>query len=176
MTQLLLIRHANVLQQSAVSAHEWQLSANGRSRTIQLAHSFTTHPTRLITSTETKAVETGQILADIWGIPCASAPNLHEHDRQGVPYLPDQTEFENTIKQFFAHPDELIFGNETAVQALARFRTAVVTQLESYPADSLGIVTHGTVMTLLATYYNPTLEPFTFWQNLSMPDSYQLTI
>jgi broad specificity phosphatase PhoE len=176
MTHLFLIRHANVVRDAAVPSHEWRLSENGRSRTKQLATSITNHPTRLVTSTEAKAIETGQILADRWGIPCTSAPNLHEHDRRGAPYLSDQAEFENTIAQFFARPDELVLGNETAVQALARFRTAVISQLKKYPSDTLGIVSHGTVMTLLATDYNPTLNPFVFWQRLLMPDIYELTI
>lgn len=176
MTNLFLVRHADVVRDAAVPSHEWRLSENGRSRTKQLATLLTNHPTRLVTSSEAKAIETGQILAEVWGIPCTSAPNLHEHDRRGAPYLPDQTEFENRIAQFFARPDELIFGNETAVQALARFKTAVTTQIEAYPSDTLGIVSHGTVMTLLATEYNPTLNPFIFWQRLLMPDIYQLTL
>ena len=176
MTHLFLIRHANVVRDAAIPSHKWRLSENGRSRTKKLATLFTNHPTRLVTSMEAKAIETGQILADVWGIPCTSAPNLHEHDRRGFPYVNDQTEFENTIKQFFARPDELIFGNETAVQALVRFRTAVISQIEAYPTDTLGIVSHGTVMTLLATDSNAILNPFVFWQRLLMPDIYQLTI
>ncbi|NHZ71845.1 MAG: hypothetical protein GWP17_02015 [Aquificales bacterium] len=174
MSQIFLIRHANVIRDPAVSSHEWQLSANGRSRTKQLAHTLTNHPTRLVTSTEAKAAETGQILADIWGIPCTTAPNLHEHDRRGVPYQPNQAEFESKIANFLARPDELIYGNETAVQALVRFKTAVALQLEQYPTDTLGIVAHGTVITLLMSHYNPALTPLTFWQNLSMPDFYEL--
>jgi broad specificity phosphatase PhoE len=175
MTHLFLIRHGNVVQEPDAASHEWRLSANGRSRTRQFAHTLTNHPTRLITSTEAKAVETSQILADIWGVPCTTAPNLHEHDRQGTPYMADKAEFKDNIAQFFARPDELILGNETAVQALMRFRTAVTTQLEKYPADTLGIVAHGTVITLLISYYNPVLDPFTFWQNLTMPGVYKLT-
>ncbi len=175
MTQFFLIRHANVVREPDVSSHAWKLSENGRSRTKQLAQQFPDHPTRLVTSTETKAIETGQILADLWHVPCTTAPNLHEHDRRGAPYLQSQTVFENTIARFFTRPTERIFGNETAVQALNRFRTAVVTQIEKYPTDTLGIVAHGTVMTLLITAYQPDLDPFTFWQNLSMPDLYKLT-
>ena len=176
MTSLLLIRHAHVVRDPAVPSHEWRLSANGRFRTSHLAHQQTSIPTRLITSTEAKAAETGQILARVWGIPCGSVPNLHEHDRRGAPYLPDQAEFENTIAQFFARPDELVFGKETAVQALERFKTAVDSQITAYPTDRLGIVSHGTVMTLLVSHYNPSIIPFTFWQNLSMPAVYELTI
>ncbi len=47
-------------------------------------------------------------------------------------------------------------------------------QIEKYPNDTLGIVSHGTVMTLLTSYYNAALDPFTFWQNLLMPDIYEL--
>lgn len=172
MTHLFLIRHANVVRDPAIPSHEWRLSENGRSRTIALAHKLATRPTRLITSSEAKASETGQILADVWGIPCTTAPNLHEHDRRGAPYLASPIEFKNLVAEFFARPDELIFGNETAVQALARFRTAVTTQIEKYPTDSLGIVSHGTVMTLYISSLNPALDPFTFWQALTMPDCY----
>ncbi|MCZ7673151.1 MAG: hypothetical protein M5U34_41565 [Chloroflexi bacterium] len=43
MAPLFLIRHANVMRDPAVSAHEWRLSANGRSRTIALARHLTTN-------------------------------------------------------------------------------------------------------------------------------------
>ena len=174
MTHLFLIRHGNVVREPEVASHAWRLSENGRSRTRHLAHTQTTRPTRLVTSTEAKAVETGEILADVWGVPCTSSPNLHEHDRRGFPYLADKADFEATIAQFFARPDELVLGNETAVQTLVRFRTAVISQIEKYPNDTLGIVSHGTVMTLLISYYNAALDPFTFWQNLLMPDIYEL--
>lgn len=174
MTQLLLIRHANVVRDPAVPSREWRLSENGRFRTKQLAAQLTIHPTRLITSTEAKAMATGQILASVWGVPCTASPNLHEHDRQGTPYLTDKEAFDNIIKQFFSQPDELVFGNETATQALTRFKTAVFTQIKKYPTDTLGIVSHGTVMTLLIKHIKPALDPFTFWQSLSMPDVYEL--
>ncbi len=174
MTHLFLIRHGNVVREPEVASHEWRLSENGRSRTRHLAHTQTTHPTRLVTSAEAKAAETGQILADSWNVPCTTAPDLHEHDRRGFPYLAGKAEFESIIAQFFAHPDELVLGNETAVQTLVRFRTAVITQIEKYPNDTLGIVSHGTVIALLASYYNAALDPFTFWQNLLMPDIYEL--
>ena len=167
---LILVRHSAVVQDPATPSSEWRLSEHGRSLATRLAPKllpFT--PTRVITSEEPKAAETGQLIAVALGLPWHTAPGLHEHERPYVPYFATVEEFESAVARFFARPDELVFGSETANQALARMETAVAAQRAAYPADTLILVTHGTVLTLLLCRHNPQLDPFTFWRSLTLP-------
>ncbi len=81
-------------------------------------------PLRCIASDEPKAQQTAQPLADRLGITVEIMPGLHEHERRTVDYLDDEA-FQATMARFFAEPDTLVFGEETANQALARFTAAV---------------------------------------------------
>lgn len=167
---LIFVRHSQVLVDTAVSANQWRLSENGRFLCHQLAHQLAPHhPSRIITSTEPKAIETGQILAETLNVEWETAENLHEHQRENVPFY-SREQFETVIAQFFAQPTELVFGQETAEQALHRFETAVSHLLARYPQETLAIVTHGTVLTLFLASHNPQLDPFIFWKSLQLPD------
>ena len=171
MRYLLFIRHAAVVQDPTISSHAWVLSEDGRSHTRALIPYITPYtPTRIITSHEQKAIQTGQIIAEALDLPRTATPGLQEHDRTGAPYFEDVAEFHNTIQQLFLQPDELIFGVETATQARTRFSQAIHTLLAQYPNDTLAIVSHGTVLTLFLVHHNPHLDPISFWQQLKLPD------
>lgn len=176
---LLLVRHSAVAVDPEKPAAAWPLSADGRARAQTFAQSLNSLPTpitRVITSQEPKAVETGAIVAAYWGVPSHAAPNLHEHDRAGMPYLADQAAFATAVAQFFAQPDKLVWGNETAVAAGNRLETAVRQQLAAHPQDTLAIVTHGTVLSLLIARHNPHLQPLPFWQALTLPAAFLLNL
>lgn len=156
---------------------QWQLSENGRILAQQLAPKLADYtPTRVITSHEAKAIETGQIIADHLQLPCHSADDLQEHDRRGVPFFESQQDFFAAVNRFFNQPDELVFGNETAVQARERLSTAVIQQIAQHPDDTLAIVSHGTVITLFLTHHNPQLDTIPFWQSLTLPSALVLTL
>ncbi len=151
-------------------SREWRLSANGRSLAQQLAPKIASHnPARIIASKEPKASETGQIIADALGIPWQTAVNLHEHERSQIGYFESRETFETAVSHFFARPDQLVFGDETANQARVRFDTAVRRLLTNHPTDTLAIVAHGTVLTLFLAHYNQ-FAPFPFWKTLQLPD------
>jgi broad specificity phosphatase PhoE len=170
MKHIVFIRHSKVEQNPSVDSAEWRLSENGRILTQQLATQLSDYqPTRIITSPEPKAVETGQILASAWQTPCHSTEGLQEHDRRGAPYFASQQDFVAAVGRLFNEPDVLVFGNETAVQARVRFDTAVSQQINQHPNDTLAIVSHGTVMTLFTTHCNPQLDISPFWQGLTLP-------
>lgn len=119
---------------------------------------------------------TGAALAEVLDLPAQSAPGLQEHDRRGVPYFENKVDFETAVATLFNRPNELVFGNETAVQAKMRFETAVRQQLENYPQDTLIIVTHGTVLTLFLCHHNLHLQPLPLWQSLAMPCAFVLNL
>jgi len=169
--KLILIRHSDVEQIPEVTTKLWQLSENGRNLSRTLAPQIATYnPTQIITSTEPKAIETGHIIADeLGGIPCQSAPDLHEHERANTPYYPTKKAFRAAVSQFFLQPNELVMGEETAVQAQTRFVNAVNTVMTTHPTGNIAIVTRGTVLTLFATHHQPQLNPIPFWKNLALP-------
>ena len=174
---LILVRHSAVQIDTAVPSHQWPLSADGRSRCHDLAPKLKPYaPARFVTSEEPKAIETGQILADTLAVPAMSASGLQEHDRHGTPYFESREAFETAVATFFARPDELVFGQETAVQARMRFEAAVQQELSSHPQETLAIVSHGTVMTLFICHHNPHLNPMQFWQSLTLPCAFVLRL
>ncbi|MBK8989091.1 MAG: histidine phosphatase family protein [Chloroflexi bacterium] len=179
MQHLFLVRHSAVMVRPRIPVAEWALSGNGRSLCHTLAQTLAAHPTpptRIITSLERKAGETGEILAADWNIPCQAKPGLHEHERQSTPFFTDQAAFATAVSQFFSHPNKLVLGEETAVAAFNRFDTAVRQQIAAYPNDTLALVTHGTVLSLFISRYNGFIEPFSFWQSLTMPAAFLMTL
>ncbi|MCP4419226.1 MAG: histidine phosphatase family protein [Chloroflexi bacterium] len=161
----------------AVSSHEWQLTENGRFTSRTLATKIKPYqPSRIFTSHEAKAQVTGQVIAEQLSIPCATAVGLQEHNRQGVPYFANKLEFRTAVANFFTHPNELVFGQETAVEAGNRFTQAVNRQIETHPQSNIAIVTHGTVLTLFICQHNPNLNPIQFWQSLTLPCAFVLTL
>jgi broad specificity phosphatase PhoE len=165
---LLLVRHAMPTIDPDKPAKMWQLGAEGEAKSALLVPVFERYGvTRVITSEEPKAIRTGEVPATQLNLPCATAPNLHEHDRTNE-LFGSRDAFHEKVRRFFTHPDTLIFGEETAAQARDRFVGAVREQVATYPDDTLAIVAHGTVMTLLVAAHNEN-DIFTFWQSLIAP-------
>jgi len=168
MNHLILIKHAQPQIDETKSAPDWHLSDSGRASCIPLADALCPYkPDLFITSEEPKARETGQLVADVLQIPYSSAPNLHEHDRKGVPFIPQET-WHTTVKTFFARPNDLIFGNETAHQARTRFTQAVKKAVKTHPHKTIAIATHGTVISLFVAQKTRT-NGFDLWQQLDLP-------
>jgi broad specificity phosphatase PhoE len=171
---LYLIRHSTTVQNPDVSSHTWVLSADGRERARQLARGLSEQPPLdgVYTSIEPKALGTGKILAEELGVACQTFDGLHEHERHTAPFFPTQAEFQAAIARLFACPDELVFGEETAAQASARFDAAIHQIGQRHPSGDIAIVTHGTVLSLFIARHNPAIDVFEFWRQLTMPDCY----
>lgn len=168
MRRLILIKHSLPEIDRQKPAANWPLSVAGRARSVALAkHVRPYAPTRIFSSREPKAAETAQIVAEQLGLSFQLVDDLHEHDRRDVRWA-EREPFEVAVRQFFAEPDKLVMGHETADEAHARFTRAVNLLVERHPTERLAIVAHGTVITLLvARLMN--IEPFAFWQRLGLP-------
>jgi broad specificity phosphatase PhoE len=154
---------------TGVPASRWHLSDEGRRRCQPLAgHLAACQPAAVVSSTEPKAIETGQICAGLLELSFETAPGLHEHQRGVVRKLGSKEEFEAQVRHFFEQPDRLVFGGETADQAHARFSTAIAGVMARHPTGHLAIVSHGTVMTLFIARATG-LDPLPFWKNLGLP-------
>ena len=77
-------------------------------------------------------------------MPFQQVEDLGENDRSATGFLPPE-EFERVADQFFAHPEQSIHGWERAVDAQSR----IVRAVENIKGDSVAIVSHGAVGTLL---------------------------
>ncbi len=173
--QLILIRHAETHQDPSISSHDWRLTASAYDACVELADELKEDKlTHIVTSDEFKATETGRVLAEQLGIPVTQADNLHEHARKGFPYVAPDVFFD-TLQRFFATPDALVFGQETANQACTRFEIAVQQVLEAHPYNNLAIVSHGTVMSLFVAKHNP-IDVFMFWRALAMPHIVRVSV
>ncbi len=107
-------------------------------------------------------------MARALGTRFAPWPGLHEQARSSVEWLGD-AEFQAQIEALYAHPAEVVFGDESADAAHGRFAAAVAALVAAAPAGNLIAFTHGTVLTLLVSRANPGIDPLPFWRRLGLP-------
>jgi broad specificity phosphatase PhoE len=154
---LLLVRHSVPAPDPSVPSEEWRLSEEGRSLCGPLAIQVGAHePRRLLTSPEPKALETAELIAPVLGLDVEIEDGLRETARE-------QNVLHERIRQLFAKPDEVVFGEESASAALARF-SRVVEGVEEQAA----FVTHGTVISLYVAGSDPD-GGFEYWKTLGLP-------
>jgi broad specificity phosphatase PhoE len=169
MAYLILVKHSAPAVVPGVPAREWRLSGLGQQLCDRLADRLAPYrPTVIVTSREPKAEETGHYTGALLGVPIHAADGLHEHERRTVAFMGDQEQFETTVALFFAAPDTLVFGEETANGAYARFAAAVDAVLAAYPDQTVVIVAHGTVISLWMAHTTG-IAPFPLWQRLGLP-------
>lgn len=131
----------------------WGLSDFGRERTVRAAgQGWTNRIKRIVTSGETKAIETAAIFATRLGLSPEIRERMHENDRSATGFLPPP-EFESVADAFFANPTRAIRGWETAADAQARIVLEAEATLADVDSDGdLLFVGHGAVGTLLMTH------------------------
>ena len=167
-TNLILVKHSLPEIQQSLPAKEWKLSEEGFRRAERLAERLIQYqPEILISSTEPKALGTAGILSEKFNLKLQIVDGLHEHDRRSAPYL-SRDDFENSVRTFFANPDQLVFGNETANEAYERFAQAVYSILESYQNKTVVVVAHGTVISLFVSRLTG-ISGWSLWQELGLP-------
>lgn len=174
LTRLILVKHSMPRIEPEKPACEWHLSDEGLRRCNTLADALAPYqPDIFVSSDEPKAVETAERVAARFGRASSIVAGLHEHDRRNVGFL-STVEFEARVKQFFHEPHSLVFGNESADQAYARFAKAVEGVLTQRPSPSKGlsrsivIVAHGTVISLFVAHAVG-LDALDVWKRLGLP-------
>ena len=146
----LYITHPQVRIDPDVPVPQWGLSETGAARARQAAElPWAPQLQRIVSSDETKAIETAEILAASAGIGIEIVHGMHENDRSATGFLPPP-EFEQAADWFFAHPDESFKGWERARDAQARIVSAVDRILATHDQGKpIAFVGHGGVGTLL---------------------------
>jgi len=131
---------------------KWSLNDLGESRVVALSQSGALVGTQIvISSAETKAIETASPIAKALGCQLEIRQRMHENDRSSTGFLPPD-EFETVADQFFKYPDQSVRGWETARSAQARIVAEVRECLLLYPDCDILFVGHGGVGTLLYCY------------------------
>jgi broad specificity phosphatase PhoE len=168
MSKLILIKHSLPLIDPDEPAAEWGLSAEGIRRCARLADALAAYvPAVLVSSPEPKAHATATHLAECLNLSVTTVAGLEEQHRRTAPFLTDAA-FHATMQSFFANPDELVFGEETATAAYTRFAAALEPLLEHYPQDNLLVVAHGTVISLYVSWRTHG-DAFALWRQLGLP-------
>jgi len=165
----ILVRHSRSRPDPLRPAREWELSAGGWRLARELAETLAPlEPDALFASPETKARQTASVIADRLRLEAVEVDELREHERARVPFLSGEDEFRRRVHELFDRPDERVFGEETAHEALERFTAGLRGILEGGAAGRPLVVTHGTVMSL---YLGRRLgrSAREVWDRLTMP-------
>ncbi len=169
MAKLILVRHAAPATDPCVSPSQWPLSEVGRASCAPLAEALRPYlPAALYASREAKAAETAALVARALGTRFGPGPGLHEQVRSTADWL-SEAEYQARIAALFERPAEVVFGDESADAAHARFAAAVAALLVEAPPGNVVLFTHGTVMALFVARANPSVEAFDFWRQLRLP-------
>jgi len=177
MTRVVLVRHTNSVPDAGVTADLWDVTGTGRQRAAMLVPAMRDLGVDLVvTSPERKAVITGDILAQGLGTRRIEMPDLSEQSWSRVPFLAAQEDFVATVRDHFARPDEMVFGEESSRAAGERF-DRVVQEVLALPGPPRipAFVSHGRIMSAwIALLIGE--DAFTFWQDLRMPDAFRVDV
>lgn len=147
------VTHPQVVVDPAIPVPKWSLSELGRHRArALLAQPWMRSVRRVVSSDETKAVETASIIAEHLGLPCEVRHGIGENDRSSVGFVPPP-EFERLANAFFADPERSVRGWERAVDAQRRVALGLADLLVP-PTSDVVVVGHGGVGTLWYCFLN----------------------
>lgn len=167
--QIIFVKHSLPEIMPDRLPNQWRLGEEGRARCLLLADTLAPYqPDVIVSSNEAKAIETAELIGKRLSLSHQIVEGLREHQRDNEPFDKSDATFQEKIARFFEHPNQLVYGNETADQAHKRFLTAVTSVLETYRKRRVIIVAHGTVISLLLARANQ-FEPFPFWKSLGLP-------
>jgi broad specificity phosphatase PhoE len=168
MSHLIFVRHSAPDIRLETKASNWKLSTEGIRLSRLLAKQLESlEPNIVISSPEDKAQQTGAIVAKHLMIPHQTEVDIREHEVETTEFLSPSV-FDASVYKLFEFPAQLVFGNETANQALHRFTKAVNQHAHSEGEVNTILVTHGRILSLFVSVQTGT-HPYEFWKSLSMP-------
>ncbi|AGB16025.1 fructose-2,6-bisphosphatase [Halovivax ruber XH-70] len=169
-TTLYFVRHAHSPYVPNREA-ERGLSEQGRRDALHVARTLTEYDIDVVVSSPyTRAVETVQEIAEAVGTAVITESGFRERTL-AESHVAD---FEKAISRVWKDPSFSWEGGESNEVAQERGIAAVERTLERWTGEDIVIGTHGNLLTLILNYYDETYD-FEFWQQLSMPDIYQVT-
>jgi broad specificity phosphatase PhoE len=144
------LTHPQVEINPAIPVPDWSLSPLGRQRIVaSLGRPWQEGLGRIVASTERKAIESAELIAEFVGICVETFPQFNEIDRSSTGYLPHD-QHDAAADQFFAYPESSWNGWERAVDTSRRIVAAVERLLAEHElSQTILLVGHGGVGTLL---------------------------
>ena len=164
---LSLIRHSEVVVDPSVNPQSWNLSTRGLAAAKELAlQSRWKNLDRLVSSTEQKAVSTGECLATTSGVKLEISPNLDEIKRPSF-----QRDYINTVAKVFDLENNSIDGWETAAHALGRVKSFISSLGLNPQENHVALVGHGILWALLRAWLlGESHVDVSDWRAILMPD------
>lgn len=148
MQHILYLSHPEVSIDPQTPVPEWKLSDQGRRRLVAaIARGWPGRGWRIITSPETKAQQTAELLANAFGLPLHIHPDMHEVDRSSTGYIVHD-QHEALADALFGQPEIGPKGWESAQAASARI-TKSYQEVIAEVSDNLLFIGHGAVGTFL---------------------------
>jgi len=150
MRKVYFLTHPDVLIDPKIPVPLWSLSERGLQRMKKvLNESWIQDIDSIYCSTEKKAIDGAEIVADHLALHFEKIEKLGENDRSSTGFL-NSDDFEETADLFFSNPDKSIRGWETATAAQKRITDCLteILKKDSKKGDIL-IIAHGGVGTLL---------------------------
>lgn len=169
MTNLYFVRHAH----SVYSPDERNrpLSERGHqdaARVAELLEPEYIHV--LISSPYKRAVQTIEGLAERIG----AGIILEEDFRERLLSEHPVDDFEHAVAKVWEDSSFAWEGGESNQAAQSRGVRALERVLEQYKGKNIAIGTHGNIMVLIMSHFDPRFD-FSFWRQLDMPDIYKLS-
>lgn len=162
-----VVRHC----QAAGQAPDAPLTAEGARQALRLAEQFAGRAVeRIVASPYARAVQSIAPLAQRLSLPVIADDRLIER-ALSAGRLDD---WQAALRATFEDIDRCYAGGESSRAAMRR-AVAVLGDIAAHPAQISVAVTHGNLMTLLLKHFDPTIG-FAFWQQLTNPDVYQVTL
>ncbi|CAA9246505.1 MAG: Mlr7505 protein [uncultured Acidimicrobiales bacterium] len=142
------VTHPEVAIDPETAVGSWRLSSEG----VRRAEAMCRRPwvgriTRIVSSDETKAVQTAEVLAAHTGVEVEVRLGIGENDRSATGFVPP-ARFEQLADRFFAEPEASVEGWERAVDAQLRIVTGLRDLLSEVRSGDVAVIGHGGVGTL----------------------------
>ena len=125
---------------------------------------------QVVSSPYRRAVQTVEGIAYLIGKEIEIVNDLRERKLSGEA----MEDFQAAITSVWEDENFSWEGGESNLKAQQRGVSAALHLLEKYPGKNIVVGTHGNIMVLIMNYFASRYD-FQFWQNLEMPDIYQLT-
>ena len=163
------VRHAMPLADASVPPSAWHLDGEGRRSASALADRLEgmPHLAALVTSSEPKALETAEAIAERWHVDVRPDDRLREVER---PWVGDG--YRHVAHRYLR--GELPEGWEPHEHAAQR-AAAAVRDAAVGAHGSVVVVTHGLLLSVhLADLLGPAFDRDSFWSTLAFPDAWSV--
>ena len=148
------------------------LSARGRADAVRVADILEAFPiTAIYSSPSCRACQTVAPLAARLGLSVHETADLWERRLCDQPVA----DFFAAVRATWIDPSFAFPGGESNMAAKQRGVAFLQRLMQRYPEAHLVMATHGNLLALLLQHFDSSIG-FGFWQSLTMPDVYQLTV